>query len=590
MKIKHFWMGVGLSLVLIATMIPALTLTSCSSKTSSTTTTSVVTTTNANTPQLGGTLTMVNDVGTEDPTDWDMLTTNNGGVTSVYIQPYLEPYFCADIDKYGPGPGGSDVTNFTLPQYIPDAYLTGNIAQSWTFQENPLSLTIVLKPGIMWTGNTNIGMAPRALTAQDCATATTTQITAPSMAPYFTWIKDCVAVDQSTFKYDFASYNSSWEFFLLYGGGTAFPFCPESQNAGGSNWKNAVGTGPFELSNFVDGSSVTYTKNPNYWGTTTINGQTYQEPLINTLVYLIIPDTSTQQAALATGKIDWYTHVPYNQASTLQQQSPQLIQDKWTSDSVDVFEANRLDTNSPISNVQVRQALCEATDFNSIANLVYGGGDILGWPVAAGNPSYTPLSGQSSIVQAMFSFNTTAAKQMLTAAGYPNGFAITLTVDSSVATEADEAQIMVSDWGKIGVTATIVSLNATQLASQKDNLTFTGYLCYQVATASPLTPLQWYQNGGMGSIYAASDPIAIEANAAQAEENATARDTDMTQVFKDALLDAGILGMTNPYVLNCYWPWLENYYGETDAAYHNQVIMIREMWINQTLKTQDGYS
>ena len=64
----------------------------------------------------------------------------------------------------------------------------------------------------------------------------------------------------------------------------------------------------------------------------------------------------------------------------------------------------------------------------------------------------------------------------------------------------------------------------------------------------------------------------------------------MTQVFKDALLDAGILGMTNPYVLNCYWPWLENYYGETDAAYHNQVIMIREMWINQTLKTQDGYS
>ena len=274
MKIKHFWMGVGLSLVLIATMIPALTLTSCSSKTSSTTTTSVVTTTNANTPQLGGTLTMVNDVGTEDPTDWDMLTTNNGAVTSVYIQPYLEPYFCADINKYGPGPGGSDVTDFTLPQYIPDQYLTGNIAQSWTFQENPLSLTIVLKQGIMWTGNTNIGMAPRALTAQDCVFATNTQITAPSMAPYFTWIKDCVVVNASTFKYDFATYESDWEFFLLYGGGTAFPFCPESQTAGGSNWKNAVGTGPFELSNFIDGSSVTYTKNPNYWGTTTINGQT----------------------------------------------------------------------------------------------------------------------------------------------------------------------------------------------------------------------------------------------------------------------------------------------------------------------------
>ena len=592
MKRKNLWVGVGLCMVLLASMIPVLTLTSCTKKTSTTSTSVVVTTTtttNANTPQLGGTLTMLNDVGQEDPTDWDMLTTENGGVTSVYIQPFLEPYFCADIDKFGPGPGGSNVTNFTLPQYIPDAYLTGNIAQSWSFQENPLSLTIVLKSGIMWTGNPNIGMAPRALTAQDCASATTTQITAPSMAPYFTWIKDCVAVDQSTFKYDFASYNSSWEFFLLYGGGTAFPFCPESQAAGGSNWKNAVGTGPFELSNFVDGSAATFSKNPNYWGTTTINGQKYQEPLINTLVYLIIPDTSTQQAALATGKIDWYTHVPYTQASTLASQAPKLVQEKWTSDSVDVFEANRLDSSSPISNLQVRQALFEATDFNSIANDVYGGGQILGWPVAQGNPSYTPLANQSSTVQAMFSFNTKAAKQMLAAAGYPNGFSITLTVDSAVPQEADEAQIMVSDWGQIGVTATIVPLNQTQLASQKDNLTFTGYLCYQVATADPLTPIQWYQSGGMGSIYAASDPIAVEANAAHNEENATTRDAELTKVFQDGLLDGGILPMTNPYVLNCYWPWLQNYYGETDAAYHNQVIMIREMWINQTLKTQDGY-
>ena len=27
-----------------------------------------------------------------------------------------------------------------------------------------------------------------------------------------------------------------------------------------------VGTGPFELTDFVDGSSFTYTKNPDYWG------------------------------------------------------------------------------------------------------------------------------------------------------------------------------------------------------------------------------------------------------------------------------------------------------------------------------------
>lgn len=588
MKRKNLWVGVGLSLLLIATMVPALVLTSCSkSTTSSAATTITVTTTTVTTssaPVLGGTLTVLNGVSSEDPADWDILTTSRGDITSVYMNPYLEPYFCANIDKYGPVPGGSNSSLFNLPQCVPDQYLTGNIAQSWSFQENPLSLTITLKQGIMWTGNSNIGMAPRELVASDCASATTTQITAPASAPYFTWIKDCVVVDQYTFRYDFASYNANWQFFLLYGAGLAFPFAPESQNAGGSQWKNAVGTGPFELTNFIDGSSVTYTKNPNYWGSTTINGQKYQEPLINTLVYLIIPDPSTQLAALETGKVDWNPYVPNIQASVLTSAAPKLIQDKWTSDQVYTFKANRLDSSDPVSNLQVRQALSEATDYNSIATRVYGGGEILGWPVASGQPSYTPLTDQSAAVQALFSFNTTAAKQMLTAAGYPNGFSITLSVDSAIQNELDAAQILVNNWAQIGVTATIDAMNETALTAVKTNLTYKGYLCYPAGTANPLTPLNWYQSSFVGATYAASDPLSIEANAALAEEDSVKQTADVKQFCKDALLDAGVIPMTNPYVLNCYWPWLENYYGEVDAAYYNQVPMIREMWINQTLK------
>ena len=32
------------------------------------------------------------------------------------------------------------------------------------------------------------------------------------------------------------------------------------------NWHNAIGTGPYEVSDFVDSSSATLVKNPNYWG------------------------------------------------------------------------------------------------------------------------------------------------------------------------------------------------------------------------------------------------------------------------------------------------------------------------------------
>jgi len=529
---------------------------------------------------------MFNDVGAQDPTDWDMGLTTNGPVTAVYDNPFLEPYFVGNIDTYGPRGNSQDL--FELPQYIPEQYLTGNVAQSWSFQTSPLSLTITLKQGIMWTGNPNIGMASRELTAADCAFAETRKFTNPSTAAYYTWIKDCVTVSKYVFQYDFNSYQANWEFMLLYGGGLPFTFCPESANApnnGGHNWKNAVGTGPFVLTDFVDGSSVTYSRNPNYWGTTTINGKQYQEPFINTLVYLIIADPSTQLAALQTGKIDLDTQVSYTQASFFKQQSPKMIQEKWLSDSVDVLKMNRLAPNNPVSNLQVRQALCEAIDFNSIANNVYGGGDVLGWPVPRGIPSYTSLTDQSAAVQALFSDNPTQAKQLLTSAGYPNGFTTSISIDSSIAQEADEAQILASNWAKIGVTLQIASINSVALQAQKSNNSFGGMLDFPVATANPLTPVQWYQNATVGASYAIGEPLETEADTIMAEVNQIKQQAEVTQFCKDALLDAGVIPMTNPYRLNCYWPWLENYYGEIDGAYHSQIPMIRELWINQSLKT-----
>ena len=47
-------------------------------------------------------------------------------------------------------------------------------------------------------------------------------------------------------------------------------------DAGASDWKNVIGTGPFQLTEFVNGNSNTYTKNPVYWGTEKIDGAELQ--------------------------------------------------------------------------------------------------------------------------------------------------------------------------------------------------------------------------------------------------------------------------------------------------------------------------
>jgi len=573
---------------LVSTAATTTVATTAATTTAATTISTTSTSTTQPSPQYGGTMTMVNDTGTNDPSNWDLDLTTSGSITTIYINPYLENFFCGDINKYGPAGNGADL--FQLPQYIPNQYLMGNIAKSWSFQENPLSLTITLKKGIMWTGNPNIGMAPRELTAADCVFSSMRQLTAPNNYAHFSvWIKDCVLVDNYTFKWEFTAFNANWAFYLLYGGGFSFPFSPESAAAGGSNWRNAVGTGPFELSDFVDGSSVTYDRNPNYWGTATINGKQYQEPFVNKLVYLIVPDTSTELAALRTGKIDWTTQVSLTSAASLSTQASNLVQVKYLSDSIYAFRSNRLQAGNPLANLQVRQALSMATDFNSIATDVYGGGDILGWPVGRGNPEYTPLSGESAAVQALFSDNPTQAKQLLASAGYPNGFTTTLAIDAAVPIEADDAQIIAADWAQIGVTVQIQSLSNAALVAQKNADTYTGYLAYPIAVASALTPISWYQGTATGPNYKTGEPLDVEANAVLSDEDPVDAQNLATQFCKDALLDAGILPMTNPYVVNCYWPWLENYYGETDAAYHNQVIMVEQIWINQTLKTSLGH-
>ena len=69
-------------------------------------------------------------------------------------------------------------------------------------------------------------------------------------------------------------------------------------DAGADNWKNVNGTGPFMLTEFVQGNSNTYTKNPIYWDKEKINGGEYKLPFVDKVVYRTIKDEATFITAL----------------------------------------------------------------------------------------------------------------------------------------------------------------------------------------------------------------------------------------------------------------------------------------------------
>ena len=69
------------------------------------------------------------------------------------------------------------------------------------------------------------------------------------------------------------------------------------------DWRNLVGTGPLRMTDFVEGSSATWEKNPNYWGF----DEKFPEnrlPYIDEYRSLLMPDVSARLAAMRTGKID----------------------------------------------------------------------------------------------------------------------------------------------------------------------------------------------------------------------------------------------------------------------------------------------
>jgi len=101
--------------------------------------------------------------------------------------------------------------------------------------------------------------------------------------------------------------------------------------------------------------------------------------------------------------------------------------------------------------VRVRQALCYAVDKQGIIDLAFDG---YGSPIGS---SMYPAFGKyfDESLTNYYTKDVEKAKSLLTDAGYPNGFEMTITVPSNYQPHIDTAQVLVEQLKEIGVTAKI---------------------------------------------------------------------------------------------------------------------------------------
>ena len=105
----------------------------------------------------------------------------------------------------------------------------------------------------------------------------------------------------------------------------------------------------------------------------------------------------------------------------------------------------------PFDDVRVRQALCYAVDKKAVIDLAFDG---YGIPLGTSMfPSFSKYYDES--LTDYYTLNVEKAKELLTEAGYPDGFEMTITVPSNYTPHVNTATVLVELLREVGVKATV---------------------------------------------------------------------------------------------------------------------------------------
>ena len=380
--------------------------------------------------------------------------------------------------------------------FTPIDYMEGAIAEKWE-QTDPTTWTVQIRKGIKFQNKPPVN--GRELTAQDVQYSYDWLLGTGSGfdKPNMFWpsavasIEKVVATDKYTVQYKLKT-PSAVAIFQIMEAAIMRPWpivAHEWVEQGNTiKWENCVGTGPFLLTDFVEGTSVTLSKNPDYWG--------YDErhpknklPYVDQIKSTAIPDLATSVSAIRTGKVDLMVQtrggLSWQQGESLKKTNPD-VQLCWYPNPG--YSIDMMCDTAPFTDVKVRQAMNMAIDRATIAKVHYGG-YVDGVPCGVTAPVYAgfclPYNQWPADLQKGYYYDPAGAKALLAEAGYPNG----LQTHCLISTNDDTSmlEIMKDEFKDIGVDLTI---NAVQSA-EFQSVTMGGkadQMVFSQGTAMPFGP------------------------------------------------------------------------------------------------------
>ncbi|MDI9470187.1 MAG: ABC transporter substrate-binding protein [Bacillota bacterium] len=247
--------------------------------------------------------------------------------------------------------------------------------------------------------------------------------------------------------------------------------------------EHPIGTGPYRFVSYETQQRILLRANPDYF----VPGR----PSIESVEFRIVPNADSAMVDLEAGRIDVFPYLTPDSAKQVEDRF-QLIESR--SNMVHLLALNN--ARPPLDQRDVREALRLAIDKPGILDLVTGG---YGSPITSGMSPAMGAAWNADIRDGDAAPDPAGdpdrARELLAAAGYPDGFELTISVPSNYVIHVRTAEVIAEQLREVGIIAKIEPVDwATWLSRIYSDRDFQATVIALTFVYSPVDVLDRYRS------------------------------------------------------------------------------------------------